>query len=356
MDTAIAVDAVTATLGQVPDWGLALLILFVALGVAKAVDAAAEHLLKRNYGSDISTIVLEETHMPVYVTALLLGIYFASQFLVQPNLRFFVTAASLTAILLIWARAAIRLGNRIADHFEAAGKFEFGPVLANVWIFFVLLASFFAVLGVWRVDLTPFLASAGIIGIIIGFAAQDTISNFAAGVSLYSDRTFAVGDVISLPSGERGTVVDISIRSTTILTRDNTTVTIPNAEFNRQQVMNESAPQRRRRVRMNVGVAYGSDLDSVEEALLEVAEDVSLVLENPQPVVRFRDFENSAIRAQLQCYIQHPSSLGRVRDQLIRGIDRAFKARDIKIPFPQRELTFFEAGNRLVVEDVPEDA
>lgn len=142
----------------------------------------------------------------------------------------------------------------------------------------------------------------------------------------------------------------MSIRSTTILTRDNIAVTVPNGQLNQTMVVNESSTQRRRRVRLDVGVAYGSDLARVEEAFLSVAAEESIVLNTPVPAVRFRSFDESSIAVQLQCYIEHPALRGRARHVLIRGITDAFDREGIKIPFPQREVSFFEAGNEIRLE------
>lgn len=342
------IDRVMAWFETAPGWMAAAVVIVVAIAIATAVTLFLRVLRNRTSGR-YREPALDEVNLPVGVTIAMVGIYTARQFFEGP-LVFTLAASSLTAIAIVWTYAGIHLSRRLVDY-EGEAPVRFGPILSNIATFFLVIGATFTILAVWRINITPLLASAGIIGVIIGFAARDTISNFASGVSLYFDRTFDVGDMISLPSGERGTVVDISIRSTTILTRDNMTVTIPNAEFNRQQVTNESAPQRYRRIRVDVGVAYGTDLEAADRALLRAAESVDDVLEEPPPNVRFREFGESGIVAQLRCYIRDPASLGPGRDQVIRAIDREFKEADIKIPVPQRELTFFEAGNTVAIED-----
>lgn len=344
------IETLAAEIRDLPDLALAGVIFVTAVLVAWVIVVIGRFLLRRTewkYGS----IVLEEVYAPLYLSAVLVGLYTSSRVFDPANARFLIGAFSLTVVVILWTRACIRIGSRVIDaHQPEDETVDFGPIMENLLTIVLILFAFFSLFQIWQIDITPILASAGVLGIVLGYAARDSIANFIAGISLYFDRTFAVGDVIQLPSGERGTVVDISIRSTTVLTLDNITVTIPNSEFNSQQVTNESAPQRRRRMRLDVGVAYGSDLDDVEDALLTAAEQTDSVMDSPTPKVRFREFADSAITAQLQCHIAHPATMERARDELVRGINAAFKEHGIKIPFPQRELTFFEAGNTVRVE------
>ncbi len=255
----------------------------------------------------------------------------------------------------LWSYAVIRLGGRVIGvSNNAPTDRQITPIFKNVLTFFIILGAFFFLLGIWNVNVTPLLASAGVIGIVLGIAAQDSLGNFFSGLSLYLDKTYELGDMIQLESGERGTVIDMSIRSTTILTRDNIAITVPNSELNSTQVINESAPVRRRRIRLDVGVAYGSDLQQVKEALLEIVDEENIILETPTPVVRFQKFDDSSIVAQLQCHIEHPALRGRARHFLIERIDERFREEVIKIPFPQRELTFYDSGNTIRFEDTTE--
>lgn len=335
-------------ISAIPRWQLVLVAVVLLILFSIEYRVLTKMLLERT-DREVIVIVLEELYIPIVTLAMVTAVLLGSILIEEADLRFVLQAVTLTLLVILWSYALIRIGNRLV-RIPDRQKLKFGPVFANIFTVLVLIAAVFVILDIWGVDVTPLLASAGIIGIVLGFAARDTISNLAAGVSLYFDRTFVVGDFITLPSGERGTVVDISIRSTTILTRDNVTVTVPNAEFNRDQVVNESAPQRHRRLRIDVSVAYGSDLEEVDHAMMTAAAEVDYVIEEPTPVVRFREFGDSGIRAQLQCHISHPANRGSAVDELIRQINHQFSERDIKIPFPQRELTFFESGNTIHVE------
>ena len=347
-------------LETLPTWIQVAVILSVAVVGAKVIEAVGYYALHRSRWlarGEYDRIIIEEVHLPLYVTVFLVGVYASAQLLPGVTVGFYIATAALTAIVLVWAYALVQLEKRIIGAVQRSDRpWKMAPVVTNVLTFFIVVATFFVILGTWQVDVTPFLASAGIIGIIIGIAAQESIGNFFSGISLYLDETYKIGDVIQLESGERGTVIDMSMRSTTILTRDNITIAIPNSEINGNQLINESAPVRRRRIRLDVGVAYGSDLREVEEAILEVADAEELVLESPAPVVRFREFADSAIRAQLQCHIERPEYRGRAWHALIKRIDERFDERDIKIPFPQQEVTFFESDNAIRLEGVEQSA
>ncbi len=342
------------TIQALPVWIQIPLILLGAIVGAKLIEVGGYYVLHRSgrlASGQYDRLILEEVHLPLYVTVFLAGVYVSSRLLPELALGFYVATVSISVILVTWARAITRLGNRVISLTnDAPTRRDIAPIFKNVLTFVVVLATVVALLSVWQVDVTPLLASAGILGIIIGIAAQDSLGNFFGGLSLYFDRTYKLGDMVELESGERGTVIDMSIRSTTVLTRDNIAITVPNASMNSTQVINESAPVRRRRIRLDVGVAYGSDLETVEREIIGAADDEAIVLDSPKPQVRFREFADSAVVAQLQCHIAHPAQRGQARDVLIRQVDRRFDDEDIKIPFPQREVTFFESENRIAVE------
>ena len=169
-------------------------------------------------------------------------------------------------------------------------------------------------------------------------AAKETLSNFFGGITVLLDQPYRVGDYIILDSGERGEVAEIGLRSTRIVTRDDVQVSIPNAVITSTKVINESAPEPRFRVRIKVGVAYGTDVDQVEEVLLSVAGDNPLVVTNPKPRVRFRIFGDSSLNFELLCWAHRPHDKGRIIHQLNRAIYKAFVQAGIVIPFPQRDV------------------
>ena len=174
------------------------------------------------------------------------------------------------------------------------------------------------------------------------------MANFFGGISIYADRPYKLGDYIILDSGERGEVVAIGIRSTRIITRDDEQISIPNAVMVNAKIINESQPLPNFRVRVRsvkVGVAYGSDIDLVEETLLGVAGNCDLVLPDPSPRVRFRNFGDSSLDFELLAWIGDPRQRGRALHELNRAVYMAFQQNRIEIPFPQRTVHLVRQEN-----------
>ena len=206
----------------------------------------------------------------------------------------------------------------------------------GTWLLlFVLILNVSEYLGV---SVKTAFASAGIAGLALALAARETLANFFGGISILMDRPFKTGDFILLESGERGMVVNVGIRSTRLLTRDDIQIAIPNSIITNTKVVNESAPRPRFRVRIKVGVAYGSDIDQVEKTLLEITQANQLVCKSPEPRVRFRSFGDSALDFELLCWANNPIDKGRLIHELNQAIYKTFKREGIEIPFPQRDV------------------
>ena len=187
-------------------------------------------------------------------------------------------------------------------------------------------------------DATGWVASAGIAGIAIGFAAQDTLANLFAGVFIIADAPYQVGDMINLETGQRGKVVHIGLRSSRLLTRDDVEITIPNSVMGAATITNETRGPSKFRIRVPVGVAYGSDIDLVERVLLGVADGEEKVEKIPEARVRFRLFGESSLDFELLCWIREPGDRGVTLHRLNSQIYHRFAEEGIQIPFPQRDL------------------
>jgi len=210
--------------------------------------------------------------------------------------------------------------------------------LKNVLRVTVIVAGIIWLLAIWHINLTPLFASAGIAGIAVALAAKDTLANFFGGISIFMDNAYKVGEYIILESGERGEVVEIGIRSTRIKTRDDVIVTIPNSIMANSKIINESAPIPRFRIRVPVGVAYGSDLERVETVLLAVADANEQIEKDPEPRVRLRSFADSSVNFELLCWVKDPRDKGLETHNLLKATYRTFDEQGIAIPFPQRDI------------------
>ena len=191
----------------------------------------------------------------------------------------------------------------------------------------------------WGIDVTAWLASAGIMSVVLGFAAKDTLGNLFAGVFIMADSPYKEGDYINLDSGERGYVRDIGIRSTRIQTRDDIEITIPNSVIANSKIINESGgTHEKERIRITVDVAYGTKIEKVKDLMNNIAIASTSVCDHPNPRVRFREFGASGLKFQLLAWIEKPEFRGRVIDELSTEIYNSFNSNNIEIPFPQRTV------------------
>jgi small-conductance mechanosensitive channel len=202
----------------------------------------------------------------------------------------------------------------------------------------IAAALYFAFLA-WDIDLTAWLASAGIIGIAVGFAAKDTLANLFAGVFILADAPYKVGDFIVVDGTMRGQVVRIGVRSTRLLTRDDIEITIPNAIIGSSRVINEAGgPLIEQRVRIKVFAAYGSDVDQLRAVLLECPKGVSHVADKPEPQVRLRELGESGLRFELLVWCDNAAMRGTMIDELTTNVYKAMRAADIEIPYNKLDV------------------
>jgi len=203
----------------------------------------------------------------------------------------------------------------------------------------VIGAAAYALLLVWNINPAAWLASAGVVGIAVGFAARDTLANLFAGFFIIADAPYKLGDYVVLDTGERGEITKVGIRSTRILTRDDVEITVPNSMMANSQIYNESGGKWERfRIRIKVGVAYGSDVDAVCELLERVAVEHATVCKDPTPRVRMRGFGDSSLDFELLCWVEHPVERGKVSHELYMTVYKALNEAGIEIPFPQRDV------------------
>jgi small-conductance mechanosensitive channel len=295
--------------------------------------------------NDFDDSLVDLVHRPVFLSFVLLGLGLATLRAGMPAAPEFLTLGLLKTIaIVVWFGTLAGFNNLVVRSLRKSSESKVVQsgmlsLLHNVGkVVLAAMAGYFVFLA-WDIDVTAWLASAGIVGLALSFAAKDTLSNLFAGVSIVVDAPYKTGDYIILDSGERGIVTDIGLRSTRILTRDDVEITVPNGIIGNSTIINEAGgPPAQHRIRIGVGVAYGSDLDHVIDTLQKVAEDNSDILSNPEPRVRFRLFGDSSLNFELLGWIADPANGGRVRHELNCAVYRAFNEQGIQIPFPQRDL------------------
>ena len=192
------------------------------------------------------------------------------------------------------------------------------------------------------ISVTPILASLGIGSLAVALALQDTLSNFFAGIYAAVDKPFKVGDFIRLESGEEGTLIDIGWRSSRILLTSNNVVILPNTKLMGSVITNYSLPQKEMITVLTFGVDASSDLKKVEqvtqEAAHQVANSVSGVIKEFEPVVRFSRFSESGIEVNCVLRAREYSDTYLIKHELIKALQGCYQAEGIRIAFPVRTI------------------
>jgi small-conductance mechanosensitive channel len=250
------------------------------------------------------------------------------------------TVLYVVAVLFVVAFVTGRLSRWVTRRAVALGRLDAGvsQSVAAMVRYVLLVVAVLVVLQTAGIDITTFNILAGTVGLGIGIGLQGVANNFISGLIVHLERPIKIGDRIEVGDVE-GDVVEIGARSTTVLTNDNISIIVPNSRFINENVVNWSHNDRKVRFRIPVPVAYGSDVRRVEQVLLGVASENPDVLRDPAPVVRFLEFGDSGLCFELRAWsttLLHRK--GRLTSDLNFGIDAAFRAAGIKIPFPQRDL------------------
>ena len=214
------------------------------------------------------------------------------------------------------------------------------PLFDNLVKLLVVAGAAYIVISIWGIDATGWLASAGVLGIAVGFAARDTLSNLFAGVFIIADKPYQKGDWIVLDDGQQGRVERIGLRSTRLITLDGVEISMPNSVVGASTVTNLSGGLKsHHRLRVAVGVAYGCDIDEVRAILLQIADDHPKVDHvKHKPAVRFRNFGDSSLDFELLCWIEDPGERGLILDELNCAVYKSFGKANIEIPFPQQDV------------------
>ena len=229
-----------------------------------------------------------------------------------------------TAGVFVWTTTFFRIVTILFDSLSShQSKFQIvqpqtEPLFSMAAKGLVLAAALYYISITWSLDITAWLASAGIVGIAVGFAAKDTLANLISGISIIADHPYKIGDYVLLDSGNvRGRVTLIGLRSTRILTRDDVEVILPNAIIANSMIINESGgPYEKFRVPLQISVAYKTDTDKVTKILESIADNEPLVVSTPAPRVRLRRFGHSGLQFELLVWIRKPELRGKALHKL----------------------------------------
>lgn len=321
-------------------------IMFIALLTARLIIS---YLSSHRFSQDKSPsdhFIVEQIRLPISVSIVLFTLAHIFTLTNLSDSQLLLTHDVFRSIdILVWGQFFYRSSRfylKRLSEINAQGsiiKPQTLPLLENISAVIIILFIVYLLFITWEIDMTAWLASAGIIGIAVGFAAKDTVANLLSGVFILADSPYKIGDYIVIDSGERGKVTHIGLRSTRILTRDDLEVNIPNAIIANGKIVNESGGRDvKSRIRVPVGVAYGSDIDLVSKVLVEVAQQEPEVCKDPEPRTRFCQFGASSLDFELLIWINDPEIRGRVKHSLNFAIYKRFAQENIEIPFSQHDV------------------
>lgn len=325
---------------------IVLLASFVIAFMTEVLFRGVLLIFVQNTKTHLDDVIVANVRRPLFLSVLFLGFSWAASLLEPRAWLVFVLNATLVSLsILLWTGALMRISGAVLHHVggrpESAGVLQPRTLPLFNMLAKILLAgaAVYLIMLTWALDLTGWLASAGIVGIAVGFAAKDSLANLFAGIFIIADAPFKLGDYIMFEDGLRGRVTEIGLRATRILTNDDIEINIPNQLIGNSRVVNESAgPHEKERIRVPVSVAYGSDVDLVRQVLLECPKGQPRICEEPRPFVQFREFGASGLEFHLCVWIQQPRYKDDVFDALNTRIYKAFTAANIEIPYTKHDV------------------
>ncbi|MRX68753.1 Mechanosensitive ion channel [Flavobacterium resistens] len=247
-----------------------------------------------------------------------------------------------TSVLI--AKIVSFLTSSSSNSFNANRKNRFGSwiLLIQIAIFSIGISLAFISSGI-PVDRLTIIISA--LGVGIGFGLQTLVNNLVSGLIIAFEKPVNINDTIEI-GGQTVTMKSIGIRSSVVATFDGADVIIPNGDLLSQHLTNWTLSNNKKRTDITIGVAYGTNLEEAKTILEEILKNHSLVLENPVPIIWFKDFNTSAIDIVIKFWVSHINFANDVKSDLIILIDKTFRENNIEIPFPQQDIHIIKKENK----------
>ena len=311
------------------------MLILIFVGVYRLLRTALHFLVRRlRLSREVSRPLASALRYVVLLFALLAIL---SQWGVPASLTGHIARAAVMAFLyyLGWL-----IGLRAITH--ALSRYQLDPsivqLLRNVIsVVFVALGSA-SILSQFGVNVLSLITGLGVVGIAVGFAAQDTLGNFVAGTTLLIERPFRIGDWVQV-NEQVGKVREITLRNTRLVTRDNIYTSIPNSAVASSEILNYSAGGPLR-LTVELGIAYGESVAAAREVLVPVIQQNERIMQRPVPIVRVDELADSSVNLQLIFWIE-PSEIATepaIRASILEASKVALDGAGIQIPFPHLQL------------------
>jgi small-conductance mechanosensitive channel len=290
-------------------------------------------------------IIIDSFKSMVMIWFGLAGIWFATLDVnIHPDMINLIRKVAL--VLAIFTATIV--GSRIVTGLVKLQTEKMGGMIASTSLFYnitrivVFIIGFLIILQSLGISITPLLTALGVGGLAVALALQDTLSNLFAGIQITATRKVQPGDFIRLDSGDEGFVTDITWRYTTIRTQPNNLVVVPNSKLANSIFTNYYSPDKEITFGVAMNIAYGNDLEKVEQFAIEEATRILQEDEKGakdfEPVVRFLTFEESGVRFSVYLRVTDFDSQPLVRHMFIKALKARFDAEGIKLAYPVREI------------------
>ena len=301
-------------------------------------------------GHDLNDRILQRISAPAALLVNCAGLYYAVKRLPLPERMVAAASGALFVVNVIIVANIVyrvldemlgRYGTRVAG--EEMSR-QLIPLVQKLCSVFLIGTALIITLKHFNYDILSLVTALGVGSLAIGLAAKDTLANMVSGFTLMIDRPFRIGDRIQL-GAQVGDVIDIGLRSTKIQGGDNTFLVIPNSELCNSTLINMAFPDRRGKGRVNVGVAYGSDVEKAKSLLVAAAASISEVLVDPPPEAYFTGFGDSALNMALFFWVDDYEHLFAITDRINCAILGSFQQNGINIPYPTRTVLLEKDSN-----------
>ncbi|WP_320815168.1 mechanosensitive ion channel family protein [Flavobacterium sp.] len=236
----------------------------------------------------------------------------------------------ITSIVLRFIRVVATRKLPLEDKYKFISFFQFIRYIVFAFAFIITLQMN-------GVNMSFLLTASAALLVGLGFAMQQLFQDVISGILIIIDQSLHVGDIVEV-DGRVGKVLEIKLRTTRVVTRNNRVMVIPNHKFMLDTLFNWTQNSFTNREQVNVGVAYGSDVQLVKKILLQCAEEAPEVVKEPRPVVLFEDFADSSLNFSLYFYVDNGMNSPGIQSDLRFRIDAAFRENKVSIPFPQRDI------------------
>jgi len=300
---------------------------------------------------DLDDKIIKAAKLPIRYLAILLGFFFALKpfnwSLDIKGKEFGLADIFFILIVVLVSFTLSRMLKTVVSWYserEAAQKmnqtmFIFGRKVISVAVYII---AFLIILSQFNIEITPLLAGLGVAGLAISLGLKDTLANLFAAFFIVADKSINIGDWIQLEDGTKAYIEDISWRTVRIRTLGGNTVIVPSSVFANEKISSYDYPVSSFYTSISVGIAYNTDLEKAEyiasQAAEKVIKDEGISEQENNPIIRYKNFGDSAIEFTVIVKVDKVQDEGRVQHALIKRIKHDFEEAGIEIPFPQRVI------------------